>query len=279
MRSIAFINEKGGTGKTTLAVNVAAYLALKKKLRVLLVDLDTQGHAGKALGMDVRSLKPNVFHWLSERDVRLEQVARQSPVENLSVVPCYKDMADFPVAVSADPRRAHRLAERLSAAQSAGYDVVIFDSPPSMGLTTYNILVAATEVVIPVALTYLALDGCAEVVETVRRIGEEYHRPNLRVSLVVPTLYRKTALADEIRGKLRAYFPDVLSKTALGFNVKIDEAQSHGKTVWEYAPWSRGATMLQQISEEVLAAGAEEPVKKPAARPARAAAASAASGA
>ncbi|MGQ0505380.1 MAG: ParA family protein [Myxococcaceae bacterium] len=258
MRSIAVINEKGGTGKTTLAVNVAAYFALKKKLKVLLVDLDTQGHAGKALGLDVRSLKPNVFHWLSQKDVRLEQVAHETAIKNLHVVPSYKDMGDFPVAVSADPRRAHRLAERLTAAESAGYDVVLFDSPPSMGLTTYNILVAATEVVIPVALTYLALDGCAEVVETVRRIGEEYHRPSLHVSLVVPTLYRKTALADEILSKLRSYFPQVLARTALGYNVKIDEAQSHGKTIWEYAPWSRGATMIQSIAEEIYRAGAAE---------------------
>ncbi len=271
MRSIAFINEKGGTGKTTLAVNVAAYFAQRKKLKVLLVDLDTQGHAGKSLGLDVRALKPNVFHWLSQRELRLDQVVHPTAVENLHVVPAYKDMADFPVTVSADPRRAHRLAERLGAAEAAGYDVVMFDSPPSMGLTTFNILVAANEVVIPVAMTYLSLDGCAEVVETVRRIGEEYHRPNLRVSLVVPTLYRKTALADEIRKKLGAYFPDVLAKTALGFNVKIDEAQSHGKTIWEYSPWSKGAQMLEQIAEEVFRAG--EVREKAPARSSRSAAA------
>ena len=125
-----------------------------------------------------------------------------------------------------------------------------------MGLTSYNILLAASEVIVPVALTYLALDGCAEMVETVQRVGKEHRREDLRVSLVVPTLYRKTALADEILARLKTHFPGELSKTALGYNVKIDEAQSHGKTIWQYAPWSRGAQMLQAIAEEVFTAGA-----------------------
>lgn len=250
-RRIAFINEKGGTCKTTLAVNVAAYLAMKRGMRVLLVDLDTQGHAGKSVGLDVRGLEPNAFHWLSDPAVRFADVVRQSAIPGLSVVPSYKQMADFPVAVANDARRALRLADRLEA-EAGAYDAVIFDSPPSMGLTTVNILAAASEVVVPVALTYLSLDGCAEVVETVNRVAREHARPRLRVSLVVPTLYRKTALADEILSKLRAHFPDACARTVLAMNVKIDEAQSHGKTIWEYAPWSRGAQMLGEIAEEVL---------------------------
>ncbi|WP_224243924.1 ParA family protein [Hyalangium gracile] len=251
MRRIAFINEKGGTGKTTLAVNTAAWLARERGLKVLLVDLDTQGHAGKSLGVDVRTLPRNVFHLLTEDGVRLEDVVQPSAVDGLSVLPSYKEMADFPVAVAQDARRAHRLADRLAPAEAAGYQALVFDAPPSMGLTTRNILVAATEVVVPVALTYLALDGCAEMVETVRKVGEAEGRPDLRVTRVVPTLYRKTALADAILERLKAYFPDSLASTPLGFNVKIDEAQSHGKTIWEYAPRSRGAEMLAAIAEEI----------------------------
>lgn len=254
MRRIAFINEKGGTCKTTLAVNVSAHLAEKKNQRVLLIDLDTQGHAGKSLGLDVRTLSPNVFHLLSDERVSLSDVVQKTALPNLDVVPSYKQMGEFPVAVANDKDRARRLLTRVEEAERKGYDVVVFDSPPSMGLTTTNILVAAEEVVIPVALTYLSLDGCAEVVASVEKISAEYQRPNLRVSLVVPTLYRKTALADEILGKLQSYFPKQVA-TPLGFNVKIDEAQSHGKTIWEYAPWSRGAQMLEQIADEVNAAG------------------------
>jgi chromosome partitioning protein len=251
MRRIAFINEKGGTGKTTLAVNTAAWLARERKLKVLLVDLDTQGHAGKALGVDVRTLPRNVFHLLTEDNVRLADVVQPCAVPNLSVLPSYKEMGEFPVVVAQDERRAWRLAERLAPAEAAGFQAIVFDAPPSMGLTTRNILVAATEVVVPVALTYLALDGCAEMVETVRKVAEAEGRPDLRVTKVVPTLYRKTALADAILERLKAYFPDALASTPLGFNVKIDEAQSHGKTIWEYAPSSRGAEMLAAIAREI----------------------------
>lgn len=256
MRKIAFINEKGGTCKTTLAVNVAAYLARAKKMKVLLVDLDTQGHAGKSLGIDVRAVRPNVFDLLAHPEVKLSDCVHPGGVENLFVVPSYKQMSEFPVEVASRPDRARLLHQRLDSEEARAYDAVLFDAPPSMGLTTVNILVAATEVVIPVALTYLALDGCAEMVQTVERIAKEYDRPELRVSLVVPTLYRRTALADEILGKLKEYFPDALARTPLGFNVKIDEAQSHGQTIWEYAPWSRGAQALEKISQEIFEAGA-----------------------
>lgn len=255
-RRIAFINEKGGTCKTTLAVNVAAYFARRKNMKVLLVDLDTQGHAGKSLGLDVRSIRPNVFHLLSDPSVPFEACVHPTRVENLHVLPSYKDMSEFPVAVAAREDRARLLAQRLDGPDAGAYDAVLFDAPPSMGLTTFNILVAATEVVVPVALTYLSLDGCAEVVQTVEDVAKKYGRPDLRVSLVVPTLYRKTALADEILAKLGEYFPDALARTPLGFNVKIDEAQSHGECIWDYAPWSRGAQMLEAISEEIHAAGA-----------------------
>ncbi len=251
-RRIAFINEKGGTCKTTLAVNTAAYLAAKRGKRVLLVDLDTQGHAGKSLGIDVRTTTPTTFEWLTDDRVPLAQVARSTATPGLFVVPSYKQMADLPQVLSGDANRARRLAKRL---ESADYDFVIFDAPPSLGLSATNILVAANEVVIPVAVTYLSLDGCAEMVQTVEKVAAEYQRPDLHVSLVVPTLYRKTALADEILTKLQEYFPDRCASAPLAMNVTIDEAQSHGKTIWEYAPWSRGATLLQAVAEAVERAG------------------------
>lgn len=260
MRRIAFINEKGGTGKTTLAVNVAAWLASEKRLRVLLVDLDTQGHAGKALGLDVRALPRNVFHLLSDPSLSFADVVQPSAIPGLAVVPSYKQMADFPVVAASHPRRELLLRDRL--AQAGDYDVVVFDAPPSMGLTTLNILAAATEVVVPVALSYLSLDGCAEVVDTVRQSAERHSRSDLRVTRVVPTLYRKTALADAILAKLHEHFPHEVARTPLAMNVKIDEAQSHGQTIFEYAPKSRGAELLAEIAADLYAAGAARPQKK-----------------
>jgi len=256
MRKIAFINEKGGTGKTTLAVNVAAHLAMRKGQRVLLVDLDTQGHAAKCLGVDVRTLPLNVFHLLTDRTVQLERVTQPTRIPNLWVVPAYKQMAVFPTTVAADAAREDLLDQRVREDTQGQYDLVLFDTPPSMGLATRNVLRAATELVIPVALTYLALDGCAELIDSVREVAAASGREPPKISLVVPTFYRNTSLADEILIRLRHYFPDAVSATPVSFNVKIDEAQSHGETIWEYAPTSRGAQMLRTVAEELWSAQA-----------------------
>lgn len=248
-RRIAFINEKGGVGKTTLAVNVAAFFAQKRRQRVLLVDLDTQGHAAKTLGVDVRAGGLTIFNLLTDTAIGLAQVTRPTAQENLWIIPSWKEMAEFPTWAASDPDRARLLARRLEHAD-AHYDVIIFDAPPSFGLVTTNVLLAAEEIVIPVATTYLALDGCAEMVATVARVSKEHGHSRLRVTQIVPTLYRKTQMADEIVAKLKQYFPKQVSEP-MGLNVSIDEAQSHGKTIWEHAPWSRGATLLQQISERI----------------------------
>jgi chromosome partitioning protein len=253
VRRIAFVNEKGGTGKTTLAVHVAAWLARARNLRVLLLDLDTQGHAGKTLGLDVREIQPNVFHFLTDPAVELRQVRHATEVPGLSVVPAYKQMAGLAQALGTSAGAEERLRERLDAS-SGEHDVVVLDGPPSLGLSVTSMLVAATEVVIPVALTYLALDGCAEVARTVERVAEEHRRPGLRVSAVVPMMHRRTALAEAVRERLEAYFPGRVTPP-LGVNVAIDEAQSHGKTVWDYAPRSRGAQMMSAVAESVWTLG------------------------
>jgi len=253
VRRIAFVNEKGGTGKTTLAVHVAAWIARALERRVLLVDLDTQGHAGKTLGLDVREIEPNVFHFLTDRAVTLDQVRHPTEIPGLSVLPAYKQMAGLAAALGTSGSAVERLSERLDEFASE-QDVVVLDGPPSLGLSVSAMLVAATEVVIPVALTYLALDGCAEVAKTVERVAEEHHRPGLRVTAVVPMMHRRTALADAVQERLEAYFPGRVTPP-LGVSVAIDEAQSHGKTVWDYAPRSKGAEMMTAVAEAVWRLG------------------------
>jgi chromosome partitioning protein len=252
VRRIAFINEKGGTGKTTLAVNLAAWLALRQKRRVLLCDLDTQGHAAKALGLDVRGLSPTVFDLLVDSNVTLSSIVRPSGIPGLDLLPSNKDLADFPGLAGTAPDRARRLYDRLRGLQD--YEFLMIDSPPSMGLTTLNAMVAATEIVIPVALNYFSLDGCAEILETIERVRREEHT-ELQVSMVVPTLYRRTRMADEILERLRKRFPREIAATTLGYNVVIDEAQSHGRSIWEYAPNSHAAELLEALGYEILARG------------------------
>jgi len=251
MRRIAFVNEKGGTGKTTLAVHLAAWAAEQHAQRVLLVDLDTQGHAGKSLGLDVRTLSPNAFHWLTDPGVSLSEVARPTAFANLSVIPGYKQLEGLPAALAQRQRPRHRLAERLVEVADR-FDLVVIDAPPSLGPAAANAMVAATEVVLPVALTYLALDGCAEVAQTVERVAQEEGVPGLHVSAVVPMLVRRTSLAAAILERLEAHFPQKVTP-GLGVYVKIDEAQSHGQTIWEYAPSGQGAESMRTVVEAIWA--------------------------
>lgn len=251
MRRVAFINEKGGSCKTTLCVHVGAWLATNRQQRVLLADLDTQGHAGKSLGVDVRALAPTVHEWLLG-EAPFEAVVRPTPVPGLDLLPANKALAGLPVALAAAPDRAERLRARLAAVPAGRYDAVLIDSPPSRSLFTENVLVAADALVVPVALTYLALDGCAEILASLEALrAARGAAPAL--GLVVPALYRKTQLADEILAKLAARFPRELSRAVLGWSVKVDEAQSHGRTVFEHAPRSPGAAALAEIADEVLA--------------------------
>jgi chromosome partitioning protein len=249
MRRIAFVNEKGGSCKTTLAVNVAAYLASSGKSRVLLVDMDPQGQAGKSLGFPVREMHPSVYELLMDPNLSAEEVIRPSHVAGLDMLISNKRLAEFPVEAAAHADRERKLANKLDSVRS--YEYVIYDSPPAMGLLTTNVMLAAEEIVVPVNLTYFALDGCAEIVETVEKVQRQFGKANLAIALVVPTLYRPTRLADEILAKIKIHFPGRTARTVIGYNVKIDEAQSHGRTIWEYASWSRGAQMLESLSKEI----------------------------
>ncbi len=251
MRRIAFINEKGGTCKTTLCVNVAARLAARGR-RVLVADLDTQGHAAKSLGVDPRRLSPTVHEWLLGA-APFSAVVRRTPVPGLDLLPANKDLAAWPAVAGASGEGV--LRRRLDELPAGAYDAVLVDSPPSRSLVTDNILAAAGELVVPVALTYLALDGCAEILESLERLrAERGAAPAL--TLVVATLYRKTRLADEILAKLRARLGEAVSPTVLGWSVKVDEAQSHGRTVFEWAPRSSGARALAAIADQIDARGA-----------------------
>jgi chromosome partitioning protein len=251
VRRVAFINEKGGTCKTTLCVNVAAWLAMRGGQRVLVADLDTQGHAGKSLGVDVRGI-PHTVRDLLLGTAPLDAVVRATSVPGVDVLPANKDLASFPEDVAAQPDRADKLRAVLDAIPAGRWDVVLIDAPPSLSLVSANVMRAATELVVPVALTYLSLDGCAEILQSLARLREE-RGVAPRLTMVVPTLYRKTQLAEEILTKLRQRFPREISKAVLGYSVKVDEAQSHGVTVFQHAPRSSGAIALAALAEELVA--------------------------
>lgn len=264
-RRIAFINEKGGSAKTTLVANVAAYLALRRGRRVLAIDMDPQGQLGKVLGVETRSAKRSAI------DMLLDSVLGESPrargagraaaplpiattrIPGLDIVVANKSLAIFSAGESGVSKQSsQRLCEFLAQSpDAAGYDFVLFDAPPSFGPLTLNVLCAAGEVVVPVPLTYLALDGCAELLRTLALVRGRYGNPELRVSLVVPTFYRRTRLAHEILEKLKARFPKEISHSVIGYHVRIDEAQSRGLSIFQYAPSDRGARVMAEIAEEL----------------------------
>ncbi len=252
MRKIAFVNEKGGSGKTTLAINVGAWLASQGK-RVLLLDMDPQGHVGKSLGVDIHKLKSTIFDLLIYPDAKIEDAAIPTDSENLFIVPANKRLTDFVINVSDHENRHLKLKNKAD--QLQGFDYLLIDSPPSLGLLTVNILLATNEVVIPVSLTYLALDGCAEIMDTITVVRENFGHSSLKVSMVVPTFFRSTILVQSLLNKLRHHFGKNMSKTIVKFDMKLDQAQSFGKTIFEFAPDSLGANMMEGVAREVMALG------------------------
>lgn len=251
MKVISFINEKGGTCKTTFAVNFAAYYAIKRNKKVLLVDMDSQGHSGKSLGVHVHQVEQTIYDLMLDSRLDVKSAISETEHENLHLLCSNKNLSYLPEKLAGKNNRHLKLYNIVKKAEALGYDYVFIDSPPSVGLITNNILIASTDVVVPVALTYLALDGCAEVVGSIQHTRETVKEAECQLGMVIPTLYRNTKLANEIVKKLVEYFPDKISKTILGYNVKIDEAQSFGKTIWQYDENGKGSRMMEALAIEL----------------------------
>lgn len=266
-RRIAFVNEKGGSAKTTLATSLAAYYALRRGQRVLGIDFDPQGQFGKVLGVDVHSAHRSAVDLLvtalpdpeslddrpAGGDDDIPFTATRIP--GLDLIVANKALALRAGWEDGDDDPTDRLRRWL--ARSLRYDFVLIDAPASFGPLTLSVLRAADEVVIPVPLTYLALDGCSELQRTLHAVRTRFGHRSLRVSMVVPTFYRRTRLAHEVLDKLKREFPKEICSTVLGYHVRIDEAQSRGLSIFEYAPNDRGARALAAIAEELEARAPE----------------------
>ena len=268
-RRVALLNEKGGSAKTTLVANLGAYLALRRGRRVLAIDMDPQGQLGKVLGIDTRRARRSAIELLLDTvlaDEGLDRARSEAAslpaiatrIPNLDLVVATKALGLAPAFERDDPDPSGRLTRRLDAApELAHYDYVLIDSPPSFGLLTLNVLRAVDEVVIPVPLTFLALDGCAELERTIATVRSRYQHPELRVTMVVPVFHRRTRMAEEVLATLRERFPKEIAHSVVGFHVKIDEAQSRGLSIFEYAPKDRGALVMAELAEELELRGHE----------------------
>ncbi len=256
-RRIAFINEKGGSAKTTLVANLAAHLALNRGRRVLAIDMDPQGQLGKVLGLDIRRSRRSSIELLLDTVLATQLPIARTRIPDLEVIVANKSLALFPAWEGGDEDDpTGRLKRKLDAAEELRrFDFVFFDAPPSFGALTVNVLRACDEVVVPVPLTYLAMDGCAELLRTIETVRRRYDHPELKITMVVPTFYRRTRLAREILERLKSRFPKEIAHTVVGYHVKIDEAQSHGLSIFEYAPNNPAARVMAHLAEELEVRG------------------------
>ncbi|MDH7568586.1 MAG: ParA family protein [Armatimonadota bacterium] len=253
---IAIVNQKGGVGKTTTAINLSACLAAAGR-RVLLVDSDPQGNATSGLGVSKARLRGCVYDVLIN-ETPIGDVVVETGVPGLWLVPATINLAGAEVELVPEMSREVRLRRAVEGVSSK-FDYVLIDSPPSLGLITLNVLSAASHALIPIQCEYYALEGIAQLMNTVQRVRRHLN-PSLELLGVVLTMHdHRTRIAAEVMREVRGYFKGAVFTTVIPRNVKLSEAPSHGKPINLYDPRSKGAEAYTELAAEVLAIAEESP--------------------
>ncbi len=257
MRRIALMNQKGGVGKTTTCLNLGAALT-RRGLRVLLLDLDPQANLTVHLDLRPDSLEQSIYDVLLGR-ATLADLVRPTSTLGLDLVPSSLDLAGAEMELVSAVGREQVLKEavaRLEETAAEPYDFLLVDCPPSLGLLSVNALTAVREVLVPLQAEFFALQGMARLREVVDLVDKRLN-PGLSILGILPSMVdSRTTLSREVLAEIRSYFGAVVFGTAIRRNVKLAEASSHGRTVFEYAPGSNGAADYAALAEEVLRRGA-----------------------
>ena len=252
VRVTACTNQKGGVGKTTTVINLAAYLALSGT-RTLVIDVDPQGNATSGLGIDRRAVAGSTYEALVDRSPMADLVMT-TPIDGLDIVPSTPALSGAEVELVGASVRERRLAASLSELNGS-YQRILIDCPPSLGLLTLNALTAADGVLIPIQTEYYALEGLSQLVNTIRRVREGLN-PRLEIEGVVLTMYdARTNLSAQVASEVRRHMNGTVYDTVVPRSVRLSEAPSHGLPIALYDPASRGASAYRELAGEVTARG------------------------
>jgi chromosome partitioning protein len=250
-RIIALVNQKGGVGKSTTAVNLGAALAIEGR-RVLVVDCDPQGNTTTGFGIEKHGLQRDVYNLLMQ-EASIDDVARPTEIPTLTLIPATINLAGAEIELVSALSRETRLRQAILPVAN-NYDFILIDCPPSLGLLTINALTAAEEALIPVQAEYYALEGLSQLTAVVRRVREALN-PTLHISGVLVTMFDgRTRLAMEVLDELEKFFPQQMFKTQIPRNIRLSEAPSFGKPVILFDVKSRGAQAYMSLAKELLGA-------------------------